>query len=179
MRYALFVAVSLSLVCVACTPPATGGEDAVSSSSRSSLRSVARQSSSKSAKTATTKAAVKSSAKSIARSNGSKSSLVAKGVYTALKSDAIGNGKPSVLFFHASWCPVCKADDQLLSGWYAGAGYPLTVYKVDYDTQADLKKRYGVTYQHTYVLIDGEGKAVKTVQSPSDSQLQALLATKL
>jgi hypothetical protein len=29
---------------------------------------------------------------------------------------------------------------------------------VDYDRSSDLKKRYGVTYQHTWVQIDSEGR---------------------
>jgi len=29
---------------------------------------------------------------------------------------------------------------------------------VDYDKAGELKKRYGVTYQHTWVRIDGAGR---------------------
>ena len=31
---------------------------------------------------------------------------------------------------------------------------------VNYDESRDLKRRYGVTYQHTFVVIDSDGDAV-------------------
>ena len=32
---------------------------------------------------------------------------------------------------------------------------------VDYDAAQDLKKKYAVTYQHTFVQVDAEGKLLK------------------
>jgi hypothetical protein len=34
------------------------------------------------------------------------------------------------------------------------------VFKTDYDTSNDLKTKYGVTYQHTFVQIDSSGNAI-------------------
>ena len=64
-----------------------------------------------------------------------------------------------VLFFHASWCPDCKATDTSLTA--DGVPDGLTVVKVDYDTETDLKKKYGITQQHTFVQIDGAAMSVK------------------
>ena len=36
------------------------------------------------------------------------------------------------------------------------------MYITDYDTTKDLQKKYGVTYQHTFVQIDSSGKALAT-----------------
>ena len=63
-----------------------------------------------------------------------------------------------VLFFHASWCPDCKATDTSLTT--DGVPDGLTVVKVDYDTETDLKKKYGITQQHTFVEVDPEQMAV-------------------
>lgn len=101
------------------------------------------------------------------------------GIYAAYTEGIVGNGHPSVLFFHAGWCPICKRVDQTLTQWYEEEGFPLTVYKVDYDSSSDLKVRYGVTYQHTFVLIDGQGNALKVLASPSDNDLKSLLQTEL
>ena len=60
-----------------------------------------------------------------------------------------------VLFFNASWCPTCKATVESLDS--AGVPAGLTVVSVDYDAATDLKKRYGVTVQHTFVQVDGQG----------------------
>jgi thiol-disulfide isomerase/thioredoxin len=63
---------------------------------------------------------------------------------------------PTVLFFQASWCPTCRAAMKELE---AGAGRlgDVLVLVVDYDRAGELKKRYGVTYQHTWVRIDASG----------------------
>lgn len=68
-------------------------------------------------------------------------------------------GSKVVLFFHASWCPDCRATDTALTGAPVPDG--LTVVKVDYDTALDLKQKYGITQQHTFVQIDGAGMSVK------------------
>lgn len=103
------------------------------------------------------------------------SSSSSAAVYTDYSASVIGNGHESVLFFYAAWCPICRAEDTDLKAWYE-AGLPdLPMYKVNYDTEAELKSRYGVTYQHTFVRIDGEGNAVQTLQGPTDAQLKAMI----
>lgn len=76
--------------------------------------------------------------------------------YAAYKGDpgAYADGSV-VLFFHASWCPDCKRTHESLTS--AGVPAGLTVVKVDYDTQTDLKKQYKITHQHTFVAIDADG----------------------
>jgi thiol-disulfide isomerase/thioredoxin len=64
-------------------------------------------------------------------------------------------GAHVVLFFHAPWCPDCKATDASLTS--AGVPDGLTVVKVDYDSMTDLKQKYGITQQHTFVQVDAAG----------------------
>ena len=67
--------------------------------------------------------------------------------------------KPTVLFFYATWCPTCKAAmKELNSSPEKLSGINLLV--VDYDNSADLQKKYGVTYQHTFVQINPDGSAL-------------------
>ena len=76
--------------------------------------------------------------------------------------------QPTVLFFHASWCPTCKAAMKDLEANVSKLkGY--TIYITDYDTTEELQKKYGVTYQHTFVQIDSEGNAI-TVWNGGASQ---------
>ena len=82
------------------------------------------------------------------------------GKYVEYKEGVIGNGTSSVLFFYASWCPSCKANDELLTSWYNFEEFSRSVHKVDYDTYSELKKRYGVTGQDTFFLIDGGGNEI-------------------
>lgn len=64
-----------------------------------------------------------------------------------------------VLFFSASWCPTCQEANKNFIASAAPDG--LTLLKLDYDTSGDLKKKYGVTYQHTFVQVDKDGKLLK------------------
>lgn len=97
------------------------------------------------------------------------------GVYSAYAPDVLMNGETKVFFFHAAWCPVCRAADTKLLTWYAENMPTMNLYKVDYDAETALKSKYGVTYQHTFVVVDGEGNALQTVQGPSDAQLMAMI----
>lgn len=62
-----------------------------------------------------------------------------------------------VLFFHASWCPNCRRTDENLTADAASIPAGLTVVKVDFDTETDLRKTYGVTQQHTFVAVGPDG----------------------
>ena len=63
-------------------------------------------------------------------------------------------GKNVVLFFHAWRCPSCKSLNTELTTKLSTLPSNSIVLKVDYDNSSDLKKKYGVTSQHTLVRID-------------------------
>ena len=67
--------------------------------------------------------------------------------------------KPTVLFFYATWCPNCQAAKQELQA-RADELEGINLLIVDYDNSDELQKKYGVTYQHTFVQIDDEAMAV-------------------
>lgn len=98
------------------------------------------------------------------------------GTYAAFEKGVLADGQTKVLFFHAEWCPICRAQETELLTWYeTKAQQFLTTYKLDYDAEKDLKATYGVTYQHTFVKVDGQGKLIEKIQGPTDDQLTALL----
>lgn len=84
--------------------------------------------------------------------------------YSAYSEAALATAQQNgqaVIFFHADWCPSCKAGHQdILSN---GGDIPadVTILKADYDTETDLKQKYGVTAQDTFVLVDANGELVK------------------
>lgn len=69
-------------------------------------------------------------------------------------------GTAVVYFFHAAWCPSCRATEESLTS--AGVPDGLTVVKIDYDTATDLKREYGITQQHTFVQVDSDGTELAT-----------------
>ena len=72
-----------------------------------------------------------------------------------------------VLFFYADWCPTCRPVDEELSQKATELPGNVTVIRVNYnDDQTDedeeaLAKKYGITYQHTFVVIDENGNEIK------------------
>ncbi len=86
---------------------------------------------------------------------------VSGGSYTDYSDGVLAQGPDTqVLFFHAAWCSSCRTleknilDEQSLPDGVA-------VYKVDYDSNPDLKAQYGVRVQHTLVQVDREGNVIK------------------
>ncbi len=69
-------------------------------------------------------------------------------------------GHKVVLFFHAAWCPFCKAADAAFKANLGEVPKGVTILKTDYDSQTELKQKYGITYQHTFVQIDSDGNQV-------------------
>lgn len=80
--------------------------------------------------------------------------------YTKAAFDA-ARGTQRVLFFAASWCPNCRAADADIVRNLARVPAGVTIFKTDYDKEGALKKQYGITYQHTFVLVDRDGRALK------------------
>lgn len=78
-----------------------------------------------------------------------------------------------VLFFHASWCPQCRALDASIKAGKIPDG--VTIIKVDYDTHEKLRQKYGVTVQTTLVRVDDNGNLVKKFIAYSTPNLEALI----
>ncbi len=75
------------------------------------------------------------------------------------KAMMAAESRPTVLLFYATWCPSCKALKEELQA-RAGDLEGINLLIVDYDNSDDLQKKYGVSYQHTFVQIDAMGTAV-------------------
>ena len=65
-----------------------------------------------------------------------------------------------VLFFAADWCPTCQEATKNLEADPAAIPAGLAIVRVDYDNSDELKQKYGVTVQHTFVQVDPEGNEV-------------------
>lgn len=66
-----------------------------------------------------------------------------------------------VLYFHAPWCPTCQALDKIINANLDTIPAKTVIVKTDYDSSNELKKKYGVTYQHTLVQVDANGNKIK------------------
>lgn len=62
-----------------------------------------------------------------------------------------------VLFFNAAWCSTCKVARDNIESDLSAIPSDLTIVLVDFDSAQDLRKKYGVTVQHTFVQVDPAG----------------------
>lgn len=76
-------------------------------------------------------------------------------------SGSIKSNTNTVLFFDASWCPSCRTVDQDIVAHINEIPEGLTILKVDYDKAKDLKQKYTVTTQTTFVLVDAQDNLIK------------------
>ncbi len=79
--------------------------------------------------------------------------------YSAEKIAFAAEGKV-ILFFYAPWCPTCKALDGDINAELSQIPSNTKILKVDYESSTELKKKYGVTYQHTLVQVDAQANMI-------------------
>ena len=109
----------------------------------------------------TTDLAMSKSDETKAMSKDGDAMAASKGSYSDYDQSKLANASTGkvVLFFHAPWCPTCR--DANLNFENSATPEGLTLLKVDYDSSNELKKKYGVTYQHTFVQVDKDGNLLK------------------
>ena len=92
-------------------------------------------------------------------------SVVAKtpGTFSSYSEDklALAQNGTVVLFFHANWCPSCRALESNITANASDIPENTNILKLDYDTATELKQTYGVVRQHTLVVVDANGNEVK------------------
>ena len=85
--------------------------------------------------------------------------------YTKAEYDTSAD-KRRVLYFYATWCPSCKIANEDFTANPNKIPEDAVVLRVNYndpDTdqeEKELAQKYGITYQHTFVQIDAEGKEI-------------------
>jgi len=81
-----------------------------------------------------------------------------------------------VYFFHASWCPICRGIDEDISADLSKIPSGVTLIKTDFDTSTELRQKYGVTTQYTFVQVDDNGN--ETAQWSATSLEKAIAGIK-
>lgn len=108
-------------------------------------------------------------------------SMIKQGQYVGYSKDVLNQSATGrrVLFFYANWCPTCRPADTNFNNNGDKIPQDTTLIRVNYndsDTdveEKDLAAKYGVTYQHTFVQIDGNGAVVTKWNG---GQIEELLA---
>lgn len=82
------------------------------------------------------------------------------GVYSPEKI-ALASEDSVLLFFHAPWCPTCRALESEINSNPSAIPNGVHILKVDYDTAIALRQKYGVTVQHTFVQVNTKGDSLQ------------------
>ncbi len=82
------------------------------------------------------------------------------GRYTDYSEDKVDDYAATILFFHASWCVECRGFEMAINS--KGVPDDVQILKIDYDSSQDLRQRYGVTIQSTFVRVDKNGDKQKS-----------------
>jgi thioredoxin 1 len=85
-------------------------------------------------------------------------------------------GKPILIDVYASWCPICRRQQPILSELTAQPKFRnLTVFRIDWDTQKEAVRRFGVTYQATLIVFKGANETGRIVADARRESIVELL----
>lgn len=99
---------------------------------------------------------------------------VAAGTFEPYSADklALAQNGTVVLFFHAEWCPSCRGLENDINAQLSQIPANTHILKLDYDTETELKRKYGVVRQHTLVVVDANGNEIKKLTGLTNTLAQ-------
>lgn len=100
------------------------------------------------------------------------------GEYLAYDESTLANTSGTrILFFHAPWCPQCRALDADIEKAQLPDG--VTIFKTDYDSNQELRQKYGVTLQTTLIKLDASGNLAEKYVAYNEPNYAAVKAALL
>lgn len=89
------------------------------------------------------------------------------------------NNQAYVVFFHADWCPTCKAIEANILPEISSFPDGTVILKANYDNEKELKRRFNITYQSTIAVVDTNQNHLTTLLSPENDVLKAAIEDSL
>ena len=90
------------------------------------------------------------------------------------------DGKPILVDIFAAWCPVCRAQNPILTQLTREPKYKdLVVFKVDFDTQKNDVRALNATSQSTLIAYNGATEKGRTVGDTNPASIAALVDSAL
>ena len=89
---------------------------------------------------------------------------------------AMADGKTTLVFFHAPWCPVCRAQEPKVLAQLNGAAKDVVAFKVDYDSNEALRKEMNVTKQSTLILYSGMKETARLSYKSDDTSIAEFMS---
>jgi thioredoxin 1 len=86
------------------------------------------------------------------------------------------DGKPILVDIFAAWCPVCRAQNPILTQLTRKPKYnDLVVFKIDFDTQKDAVRAVKATSQSTLIVYQGDKETDRSIGRTNQASIEALL----
>lgn len=93
---------------------------------------------------------------------------------------ALEQDKVIFLEFYANWCPICANQEPKIEAAFQDiTNSDIVGFRVNYkdsdtdDAERDLARRFGITYQHTHVILDRDGNvAIKSLDTWSEERIK-------
>lgn len=84
--------------------------------------------------------------------------------------------KATLLYFWASWCPICQAEEPKIKSAVESSGLNVAGFRVNFDTEDMLKEKFNIPYQHTTVILNTQGVETARFTGPTSNEtlLEAL-----
>ncbi len=86
-------------------------------------------------------------------------------------------GGPILVDVAASWCPTCRAQAPILDQLVSEPEFKnLQVFVLDFDSQKDALRMFGVQQQSTLIVFKGDSEVGRSVGDTGKASIEALLA---
>ena len=86
-------------------------------------------------------------------------------------------GEPILVDIYASWCNVCQRQMIILDKLRATPKYAsLVTFRINYDTQKDLMRKFNATVQSTLIVYRGETEVGRSVGETQPEWIEDLLS---
>jgi hypothetical protein len=98
---------------------------------------------------------------------------------TEFKAIQARNGS-AVVFVHAPWCPVCRAQEVTIKKLLASPDYKdVAVLTIDFDTQKSLWSSFKATQQSTLIGFHGRRETGRLAYNADPQRVTAVFASTL
>jgi thioredoxin 1 len=85
-------------------------------------------------------------------------------------------GKPILVEVYAPWCPTCRAQAKVLAKLWSEPRFgEFVAFKIDFDSQKDLLRRFNARVQSTLIVFKGRNETGRASGITDEAAIAALL----